>query len=345
MSAQRSLLAIAIGFGLSLSACAGEPDSDFDDDLAAGSPEMEVMGGGETLPPPGSGSGPNGAWPQPHCIKGMAYAMTWYPGWNPDAAVYSSGAGGYWDYFNPALDWVRCDGNWMSPGTSYSSPRITMVQDGIRAMAWAGAHASSKVKIWGVEHPGNGWFTEDWATQWLNPANADIYGGLIAAKWNRLAPVPVMVHVEDFVFSGSASQDPDLVEYTLVESMVLFDPLANNPWQPYPGGQCTGSSAVGCPVRELRYFISDAFGAHCPNKLKWMNSRSCHSVDGCPELTPLPESQVANHCTLRPVDPAKPGESPIERAVSCYGGRVRPVKVYVRPGDFVDNWLCETEPG
>jgi hypothetical protein len=322
MVSKRSLFALTVGVGLSLAACTGEQDTDADFDFETDTPEKAPMDGG---------TGYNKAVPAPDCIKGMTYAMTWYQGWNPNTAYSILPGPYYFNGYNPALDWVRCDGTIQSPGSSYPSPRIMMQPDAIRMMAWAGSRANYGITSFGSTQYGNGWFNQNWAVSPMSADKADILGGLIVAKWN-LNPTTVEIYVEADGLDGSATMTGvNPADYSITESMILFDPLADNPWYP---------DALPSDFPELYVFAADTLKSNCYKWNDWLHRRICRDGVSC-GIPYRPEDTVGTYC--KQADGVQAATS-IDNAHICLGGRVRPVKVRVKPAALVDNELCEFPP-
>lgn len=323
MSSKCFLLALTIGLGLSLSACAGEQGGDLDDGEGEGAETPELDADTPEMKPMDGGTGVNGGAPAADCIKGMVYAMTWYQGWDPNTTPFSM-----WGFssnsYNPALDWVRCDGTIQNPGNAaYPSPKITSRQDALKEMAWAGSHSTHGITASPSTHWGNGWFTQSWAAAPISAADADLLGGLIASKWNMTT---VQIRVEaDGLVGPATTTGADLSTYSLQESMVVFDPMANNPWYP-------SESTVWKP--ELYMFVADAFKNACPDWDFWFDQRMCHS--GVCGVTYRPESSVGTYCKQE--DGVTPATG-IADAHRCVGG-LRPVKVWVEPDYIMTNMMC-----
>lgn len=317
-SSKRSLLALTLGIGLSLSACAAEQDVDFD--FEADAPEKEPMGDGQ---------GYNGGNPSPNCLRGMAYAMTWYAGWNPNVQPTSHG-GFHWSSYNPDLDWVRCDGTLQSPGSNYSSPRIILQEDAMKMMAWAGAFKTHGITAWGETSFGNGWLAQNWAQTPLNAANADLIGGLIVAKWN-MNTVDILVEANG-LDGPVTTEGANKADYSITESMILFDPLGQNPWW-------TPTYPILSDMPYLYVFAADELKYSCLSWNDYFHDRVCHDGVSC-GITYRSENTVGQYCTQANGAPA----TNIANAHICLGGRVRPVKVYVKPGAAVDNPICDNYP-
>lgn len=330
MSSKLSLLAIPLGLGLSLTACGVQEDGDLD--LDVDSPDVQTMGGGDTLPPPpGTGSGGNGARPAPHCLKAMVQTMSYF----------AAGRGSSGFSYNTAIDWVRCNDVLWDPNDTVGNtyPKIPDVPGALEAMTWAGAHPSyviSQSTQQGTQYYfGPGWFAKNWAGgSWgnvMDPANRDLLGGVITSKWNWGQYVNILVQA-DGLDGPNTTETWDVGEYTLRESMVVFDPDA-----PAVTSPTTGPSS---PSPGLHVFVADAFKASCPHWNDWFNRRLCHTGVAC-GISYLPESDVGTICKKGQSDGTVSPDAAtgIDDAYRCLG-TLRPVKVRVKPGDISNDLVC-----
>ncbi|MFT3772664.1 MAG: hypothetical protein QM820_45310 [Minicystis sp.] len=296
MSSKRLFSGVVLGIGLSLSACAGETGSDVD----FGEPVLKPMA---------AGNGLNGAEPGPECIAGVVKAMTTYPGWSAN-----QNDGGQ---YNPLLAWVRYNGSIVenpAPNQLLPLDSIMYKTDALEAMTWIGARKTSTITSGTRTYAGNGWFQQDWASSALPVANADLIGGLYAAKWNTKT-VDIMVEA-DGIDGQAVTQFTTASQYNVRESMFVYNPD--------PG-------ITGQPV--LLLFVADTFKAACKGWWDYFLDRTCH--DGSCGVPFRAESDVSKFCTKQDGTAA----SNIAEAYRCLGGH-RPVKVSVKSGDLSNDTDC-----
>lgn len=348
MYSNRFLVAFTFGLGLGLTACAGEQGDDID--LDADSPEMHVMGGGDTLPP-GSGTGPNGSNPAPHCLKAMVQSMSYFAaGWEPGPGGPGTAVGnqtlmGYLNGnpvygttypYNSNLWWVRCDDTLQSPTDDvYPYPRLLDEADTLKAMTWAGASKDHGIEFNGATYWGStSWFARDWGgDDWSNlmdPANRDILGGVLAAKWNYNQGVMIRLEIPAFDGQGSdLTVGGGYPEYfDLFEMMVVFDPEAPAVQPP--------SSTITYASPGLHVFLGSGVAEHCAYTDQYFRKRLCHNGVSCPyQQIALPQSSIPSLCKKADGTAA----TGVHDASTCYDG-LRAVKVFVNSWDIANLGVC-----
>lgn len=310
MFSKRSFLALTVGFGLSLSACAGEHDSDTDFDVDA--PEKAPMNGG---------NGWNGGYPKAvgPCIKGIALAA-----WSEPGAVDGD--------LNPAIHKFRCAG-YIDPG-SYTTvgdgpdyihrpldvipPLLNAAEnDVVESMVWAGVTVDETVRYTDpnnvntvVNYKGLGFLARPWEDQKLDTTDSlSDFIAVVVAKMNAF-PTPVDVYVEGDHIVRNDSRG----EYTVLESVIAVNYSVLNQM----------------PAGEILFFKGNLPTSECRDAAAYYDERTCHdqSLGSCvPGLDVLTEADLPTWC--EDID-GNPAQHLTDKGLKCMG---RPVfRVWVKEG-------------
>lgn len=317
---KRLLLALSVGFGLSLCACTGEQDSDF----ATDTPEKQPMDGNQG----GNGGPPAIVGP---CLRGIALG-----------AWYAEGRDNGW--LNTDMGNVTCAGNFVSgpydaaaDAPSYYNRPLDFQPLGhahnyvIHNMVWSGVAKGESVLVPEIDNGGSEVFAEYFGEgfidhNWADTPITDLttLSTFMAVNLAKLNPYPTSVPV--FLDGRHIAGEEPQGSYTVLETIIVADCQLNG---------------YGLPVCEHHIWKQNLPAAECDDPTLYYNQRLL--IDPITGQTGLAGTEVRSHnkiiedCTDESGNPTN-----VDADVAyCLGLPV--VKVWVQPGALasVPGSACE----